>query len=41
MTVINWRIARNPVNWFTVLLMFYIAMLGVDFVVEKFERREM
>jgi hypothetical protein len=38
--VINWRIAGNPLNWATVLLMFYIAVIGVDFVVERFERKE-
>ncbi len=38
--MINWRIAGNPWNWATVLLMFYIAMIGVDFVAEKFERKE-
>lgn len=36
--MINWTIAKNPWNWITVLLMFYIAMFGVDIVARHFER---
>lgn len=32
--MINWKIARNPINWLIVLLMFYIAILGVKVVAD-------
>jgi hypothetical protein len=35
--VINWRLAGNVWNWATVLLMFYIAMFGVDLVARYVE----
>lgn len=39
--MVNWKIARNPINWIIVLLMFYIGVFGVkivaDFVASKRE----
>ncbi len=32
--MINWRIAKNPLNWLIVLLMFYIGFYGVNIVSE-------
>lgn len=32
MNVINWSIARHPVNWVIVFLMILIPLVGVDIV---------
>jgi hypothetical protein len=38
--MVNWQLAGNPWNWLIVMLMFYIASFGVDFIARYVETKK-
>jgi hypothetical protein len=35
MTIINWQLAGNPLNWIIIFLMVAIAFMGAGYIIES------